>query len=588
MNALSRISLTTLLLASLTTEARSQGVDLEVIYARGDIAPGTNGAELESFFSPQINENGDIAFVAELEGEATPATERRALYLLKDNAVHLLARMGHPVTGIPDLEWINDTTFGSEMTLNNSGSVLFSTRVRTLSPSEPQEVLWSSWLFSDASQMELLRQGWPAPGTDGAVFSDIRNLYWLNDADSFIGKLELEVGTGDANSMNSDGIWQGNASNIEIVVRTGEPAIGPGSLVIKSLGTPRLNHDGDILFDSSLGDGPFSQDLGVWLQTSGETQRILQTGYEAPGIPGATIWEPQARGINSTGQVAVTSSMDPNDPQYALWVGTPTNLALIAKTSDPVPGVPSRCFHEFFDATLNERGDLLFRAQLCDDSNALEEALFVFADGVFRMIARGNNPAPGLDGPVFTTAFSDSFFRYGFNNRGDVIFHSTLRLGVGGVTTSNDIGLWIYDSQADQVRLVAREGELFDFSSDNQNPDLQPLRGGFAPYTGSASQNRGTGLADGAPRCLNNRGEFLVSFTSQDFSRKSLVLLTLPQADCPADLNSDGLLDLADITIFVQAFQDGESTADFNGDGLLDLADIVAFIEDFIRGCPES
>jgi hypothetical protein len=55
----------------------------------------------------------------------------------------------------------------------------------------------------------------------------------------------------------------------------------------------------------------------------------------------------------------------------------------------------------------------------------------------------------------------------------------------------------------------------------------------------------------------------------------------------PADLNADGLLDLADITGFVQAFQSGQPAADFAAPaGIFDLADITAFIAAFLAGCP--
>jgi len=56
----------------------------------------------------------------------------------------------------------------------------------------------------------------------------------------------------------------------------------------------------------------------------------------------------------------------------------------------------------------------------------------------------------------------------------------------------------------------------------------------------------------------------------------------------PADLaEPGGLLDLADVTAFVQAFVAGDPAADLAEPfGLYDLADVIAFTSAFLAGCP--
>lgn len=56
--------------------------------------------------------------------------------------------------------------------------------------------------------------------------------------------------------------------------------------------------------------------------------------------------------------------------------------------------------------------------------------------------------------------------------------------------------------------------------------------------------------------------------------------------DCVADLNGDGLLDLADVNAFVAAFLSHDAIADLNGDDVFDLADVSAFVTSFVAGCP--
>ncbi|USN98820.1 MAG: BNR-4 repeat-containing protein [Phycisphaeraceae bacterium] len=57
---------------------------------------------------------------------------------------------------------------------------------------------------------------------------------------------------------------------------------------------------------------------------------------------------------------------------------------------------------------------------------------------------------------------------------------------------------------------------------------------------------------------------------------------------CPADLAEPyGILDLADITAFIAAFQNGDPAADLaEPHGVFDLADIGAFVSSFLAGCP--
>jgi hypothetical protein len=61
------------------------------------------------------------------------------------------------------------------------------------------------------------------------------------------------------------------------------------------------------------------------------------------------------------------------------------------------------------------------------------------------------------------------------------------------------------------------------------------------------------------------------------------------QADpcSPADMAQPyGVLDLADLGTFVQAFLMEDPPADFNADGIFDLRDLMAFVNSFLAGCP--
>jgi subtilisin family serine protease len=65
-------------------------------------------------------------------------------------------------------------------------------------------------------------------------------------------------------------------------------------------------------------------------------------------------------------------------------------------------------------------------------------------------------------------------------------------------------------------------------------------------------------------------------------------LPVIANPDCLVDLNGDGMIDFADIQIFLAAFASEESLADMNNDGNYDFFDIQIFLAMFGEGCTQS
>jgi hypothetical protein len=55
---------------------------------------------------------------------------------------------------------------------------------------------------------------------------------------------------------------------------------------------------------------------------------------------------------------------------------------------------------------------------------------------------------------------------------------------------------------------------------------------------------------------------------------------------CPADVDADGSVSVADFLAFLQLFASGSAQADFNGDGQVNVADFLAFLSAYAAGCP--
>lgn len=56
--------------------------------------------------------------------------------------------------------------------------------------------------------------------------------------------------------------------------------------------------------------------------------------------------------------------------------------------------------------------------------------------------------------------------------------------------------------------------------------------------------------------------------------------------DCPVDFDNNGIYDLTDITMFINAFTSQLPLADLDNSGIYDLTDIVDFVTLFTAGCP--
>lgn len=60
---------------------------------------------------------------------------------------------------------------------------------------------------------------------------------------------------------------------------------------------------------------------------------------------------------------------------------------------------------------------------------------------------------------------------------------------------------------------------------------------------------------------------------------------TLAVFACPADLDGNGLVDFADVSLFLTLFVEQSPLADYTADGAFDFADASAFISAFAQGC---
>ena len=57
---------------------------------------------------------------------------------------------------------------------------------------------------------------------------------------------------------------------------------------------------------------------------------------------------------------------------------------------------------------------------------------------------------------------------------------------------------------------------------------------------------------------------------------------------CTADRNADGLIGVADLADYLNAYASNDCSADLDADGLADQADLLAFLHLLLSGCEDG
>ena len=135
----------------------------------------------------------------------------------------------------------------------------------------------------------------------------------------------------------------------------------------------------------------------------------------------------------------------------AIFAGQPGNLRLIAARNDVVGGLQ---IARFAAESLNDAGDVAFRAVLSGQPAASNGAIFTDLAGTQKLIAQEGQQAPGQIGGVLFDRFVDLHLLDG----GDVIFLTYLSGGT--VSSANDCAIYRYTESTGAMAPVAREGDL--------------------------------------------------------------------------------------------------------------------------------
>src|SRR5882672_1139466 len=333
----------------------------------------------------------------------------------------------------------------------------------------------------------IVLTGQSAPG--GGTFSFFPYHSVINDADQIV----FLGGAGIGSSPSA--LYLASPGGISLVAGAGQAAPGyaPG-VTIGGLDVNyhQANIGGQVTFESSLygpGMDPVGADntnaYGNWIWSAGQLTPIAQNGTHAAGTPLDVNYRALDRTtINDPGQVAFhadLSGASVNDGNNtAFFFGTPGNLQLLAREGSAGPdGITYGEMSGSDFPVLSRNGKIAFLSSLANGPSFSNRVIVAGAPGDLHVVAQSGQTAPGTN-----TVFRDIHAGWNtprVNDKGDVIFASTLDDGTRGVWTGS----------RGNLNLVARTGEVapglngstYDFFYDlglNNKGDVT-FRADFAP-----------------------------------------------------------------------------------------------------------
>jgi hypothetical protein len=436
-----------------TLETRSllSGYSYQAIQTIPGNAP--NGAQWAIDFEPGgINNNGDIAYVADMSKDGSPIGEG---FFVQDSEgnVTTLAFPGQNLPG--ELPYASFAL--SLSSINNRGDTSIVLGLDPLgSPIGVNAALFRG--DAGASTLTLLvKPGMDAPG--GGKFAGV---YFTSNIDIhrnvIFGGIVTGLDIDPNNPPGVDGLGLGlfkvdASGTVTSVVRPGDPA--PGGGVFDSARPGMINNEGDIAFSGHTTSLPCI-DTGaelfcgesVYLRdgATGKIIKVAQQGDPAPG--GRTYKVAFDPKINDRGDVAFTGDVTPGpltrlreDVGVYLYDHAKGTTIAVAQPGQEMPGGGRllRASYQNGNVDINSRGDVTFSATLDELNQAGDQAtgLYRWSNGTLTLIARSDMVIPGvgqvaaLAAPGFGNDFTFTTSGAVMNDRGQIAFQATLTDGTG-------------------------------------------------------------------------------------------------------------------------------------------------------------
>ena len=376
-----------------------------IIAASGEAAPA--GGNYGNFLNTiSLNARGQVAFDVLLGGPSTSG-----VFVSNGTTTSTIALGGNPDPAAGNFFFV------SAPWITTSGDVIFNA---------------GTGIFrgNGTTNVPLVQDGDPAPG--GGSFVAGGTGFNANSRGLITFKTFVNGGSA------TEGVFRNDGSHTTAIALDGTPSPTGGTFLFFS--SPVIDEIGRVAFYAGTIGG--SADFGIYGGDGETTNTIFAANQTAPG--GRTFVDFSDPIMNKHGQVLVVGQFDNGS---GLFLHDGLDAVAIAQSGDPTP--IGGTYSSFFGPlTLNDRGQTAFGARLTGGRSGI----FRGDRATVTPIALRGTAAAG------TTGTFDTFGNLQIGKDGSVVFIATLTIGVGGVDTSNNIGIWIGTSETD-LHLVARTGQ---------------------------------------------------------------------------------------------------------------------------------
>lgn len=545
------------------------------IAVTGDSTTDGSAGSWDDFAAPALNNDGAVAFGATLQQDGAAITTDNDFGIwLFDNANRTrLAQTGSGnVPGVADA----DFALFDDIKLSETSAVFATAELAAGVGGITTNSDLGIWRWGENETLIARTGSNDVPGVptanyagflaDSAAVAD----FAISGDDRVALNASMEIGVGGVVLSSDRGVWTYSDSGTALLAREGSfgvPDVSGASF--NTFARPVINSNDQTVIFASLQTGgsvTLANASGIWRYSGAAGELLARTDSgNVPMLPDASFSKLRNPLLNNMGQVAfraTVSTAGSNATQTGVWLYSENSEILLAISENGnVPGVLDAEFHDFWDPTsINESGQVLTFAILRNGVGGVTSdngsGLWLLGDTSHLVARRGSGDVPGVADADFS-----SFTEYALNEQGQVAILAELEIGVGGVDSTNDGGLWIVDPAGDSW-LVAREGDQL------AGQTIASLN-----FAGDG-ENQSTGF--------NDLGElaFEATFSSGD----SGLFLFRPYA---ADFQRDGDVDADDLAEW-QSFYADAANADADSDGDSDGADFLVWQRDFGSGSPST
>lgn len=484
---------------------------LEPLMVSGSSVSGfaSTPATFATFGNPAINNLRNIAFQSTMAFTGANATNNSGIWVTKNGSLVLAVRAGTAAPGGGVFSKFGDPQ------LNNDGRIAFTATLQTGVQGVTAATANGIWQISPEGALSLVaRAGSAAPGANGALFSAFSTLV-LPDTKGPVFTATLTNNGTSVTAANNSGLWAiNNSDSVVLVARKGAqptPTLSSFSIFNAEAGrngqTRHFGNNGNLLLTAQFGTGP----VGLY-KASYPTFAISSASpavanlSAAPGAGGALFSALGNPIMNSVGAFAFSGSLSGNGvlttTNSGIWLyasnGTGSQLV---RTGQSAPG--GGVFKSLSAPVLNSSNEVAFMGTLSGNGVTTTNAAGIWSadsSGTIQQIVRAGSAAPGISGAVFS-----AFMQLASPDEAGVVFVATMATGPGGISASNNVGLWATEAPGDTPELIVRKGDSFTVGSSPKTvSDIQI----FNPSPSTA----------GSSRHMNALGDLVFKITFTDGS----------------------------------------------------------------------